>query len=184
MFSRSTIRGLSTCLQFNVPHGHTKCLAPSASAHVVGAGSFKLKNASLGGGLKLENVQPKTNIESWGLHLTIDAANCNPKAIRSRSTIDKFTRELVRTIDMKAFGEPQIVMFGDGNKKGYTLVQLIETSNICAHFCEENNTLYFDLFSCKYFSKDVVKQLLYNYFQPVKMTTMMRRRDAETPELQ
>jgi S-adenosylmethionine decarboxylase len=121
-----------------------------------------------------------TQIESWGLHLTIDGSNCNPKSIRSKSTIEKFTRDLVQKIDMKAFGEPQIVMFGDANKRGFTLVQLIETSNICAHFCEENNSMYFDLFSCKYFEKEAVEKLVYNYFQPAKIKTHVRKRDAES----
>jgi len=118
-------------------------------------------------------------LHPWGLHLTIDGSHCNSKAIRSRSTIEKFTKELVQKIDMKAFGEPQIVMFGEGNKKGFTLVQLIETSNICAHFCEENNSMYFDLFSCKYFSKEAVEQIVYSYFQPTAMNTLVRKRDAE-----
>jgi len=86
----------------------------------------------------------------------------------------------VQKIEMKAFGEPQIVMFGDANKKGFTLVQLIETSNICAHFCEENNSMYFDLFSCKYFEKEAVEKIVYNYFQPAKMETFVRKRDADT----
>jgi S-adenosylmethionine decarboxylase len=79
---------------------------------------------------------------------------------------------------MKAFGQPQIVMFGNGNKKGYTLVQLIETSNICAHFCEENNSMYFDLFSCKYFSQKAVEKIVYDYFQPVSFNTFLRKRDS------
>ena len=67
---------------------------------------------------------------------------------------------------MKAFGSPQIVMFGEGNKKGYTLVQLIETSNICAHFCEETNDFYLDVFSCKPFENDDVKRCVHKFFEP------------------
>ena len=129
--------------------------------------------------LAVASKKEEQTINPWGLHLTIDGSQCNSKAIRSRSTIEKFTKELVQKIDMKAFGEPQIVMFGEGNKKGFTLVQLIETSNICAHFCEENNSMYFDLFSCKYFSKDAVEQIVYSYFQPTAMNTVVRKRDAE-----
>jgi S-adenosylmethionine/arginine decarboxylase-like enzyme len=64
---------------------------------------------------------------------------------------------------MVPFGEPQIVMFGSGNKKGYTLVQLIETSNITAHFVEETDDLYLDVFSCKEFEeKDVIQMIDYH----------------------
>ena len=77
----------------------------------------------------------------WGYHLTLDCAGCDADAIRSHEVIYRFTKQLVRDIDMVPYGEPQIVNFGSGNKAGYTLVQLIETSNICAHFANEDNTL-------------------------------------------
>jgi S-adenosylmethionine/arginine decarboxylase-like enzyme len=75
----------------------------------------------------------------------------------------------VKDIDMVAYGDPQIVMFGEGNKKGYTLVQLIETSNICAHFCEETNDCYLDVFSCKPFDVEDVRKCVEKYFEPKKM---------------
>lgn len=102
----------------------------------------------------------------WGYHLIVDAAKCSPNAIRSRKIIYNFTKTLVKSIDMVAYGEPQIVYFGTGNKAGYTLVQLIETSNICAHFVEETNDMYLDVFSCKPFHNDDVKRVLDQYFSP------------------
>ena len=36
-------------------------------------------------------------------------------------------------------------------KAGYTLTQLIETSNICAHFVDESNSLFLNVHSCKDF---------------------------------
>jgi S-adenosylmethionine/arginine decarboxylase-like enzyme len=75
-----------------------------------------------------------------------------------------FARSLVKRIDMVPFGSPQVVMFGSGSKKGYTLVQLIETSNITAHFVEENNSMYLDVFSCKDFDPDVVEEAVKEFF--------------------
>ena len=123
-------------------------------------------------------VQNQVSIQSWGLHMTVDASRCNKKAIRSSTTIEKFTKDLVSKIHMKAYGDPQIVMFGDGDKKGYTLVQLIETSNITAHFCEESDNMYFDLFSCKHFSQHDVEHVLHSYFQPLRMVSRITKRDA------
>lgn len=102
----------------------------------------------------------------WGYHLIIDAGKCCPTAIRSHTTIRHFTKTLVKSIDMVAYGEPQIVHFGTGNKAGYTLVQLIETSNICAHFVEETDDMYLDVFSCKTFHKDDVTRVIQDYFKP------------------
>lgn len=67
---------------------------------------------------------------------------------------------------MVPYGKPQIVHFGTGNKAGYTLVQLIETSNIVAHFVEEYNDLYLDVFSCKEFNPDTVESIVRDYFRP------------------
>jgi len=67
---------------------------------------------------------------------------------------------------MVPYGEPQVHHFGSGNKAGYTLVQLIETSNITAHFCEETNDMYLDVFSCKPFSPHMVYGTVQTYFGP------------------
>ena len=103
---------------------------------------------------------------SWGYHLMLDCHKCLPNAIRNKLVIDEFTRRLVRRIDMVPHGPPQIIHFGSGNKAGYTMVQLIETSNICAHFVEETNDIYLDVFSCKEFSPQQVKDMVDSYFKP------------------
>lgn len=79
---------------------------------------------------------------------------------------------------MVPYGEPQVVMFGTGNKKGYTLVQLIETSNICAHFVEETNDMYLDVFSCKPFKATDVETIVKEVFQPEKYHSFTVYRDA------
>lgn len=114
----------------------------------------------------------------WGYHLVINAGRCLAPAIREADIIRGFTRRLVKEIDMVPYGEPQVVMFGTGNKKGYTLVQLIETSNICAHFVEESNDMYLDVFSCKRFDKGVVEKIVKDVFHPEAMESTFLIRDA------
>jgi len=120
-------------------------------------------------------------ITTWGKHLILDAAGCSPKMIGCPIVIGNFAKDLVKRIDMVAYGNPHIVMFGTGNKKGYTLVQLIETSNICAHFVEENNSMYLDVFSCKDFDPQVVEEAVKEYFdaQVFKSTTILREAPVE-----
>jgi S-adenosylmethionine/arginine decarboxylase-like enzyme len=101
--------------------------------------------------------------------LSLDIAKCKPQLIRSQPVIYKFTKSLVKEIDMKAYGEPQIVHFGEGNKAGYTLVQLIETSNITAHFCEEDNAAFIDIFSCKPYDIETAVKVVDKYFKPEKI---------------
>jgi S-adenosylmethionine/arginine decarboxylase-like enzyme len=104
----------------------------------------------------------------WGYHLVLDCAELDHAAITSYDTIYNFTKRLVNDIDMVAYGEPQIVNFGSGNKAGYTLVQLIETSNICAHFVPDDgmggNAMYLDVFSCKEYDDQIVIALVKEYF--------------------
>ena len=100
----------------------------------------------------------------WGYHLIIDAAKCSPAKIRCARNIDTFAKTLVKRIDMVPFGNPQIQHFGSGNKAGFTLVQLIETSNITAHFVEETNDMYLDVFSCKPFEAKAVTETVLEFF--------------------
>ena len=115
---------------------------------------------------------------AWGYHLIIDASACKSSAIRCSRTIADFSRVLVKRIDMIPYGQPEIVHFGTDGKMGYTLVQLIETSNICAHFCEETNDMYLDVFSCKSFCTHSVKDIVQHYFAPYRMHARLLTRQA------
>jgi S-adenosylmethionine/arginine decarboxylase-like enzyme len=103
-----------------------------------------------------------------------------PYTIRSRIHIESFSNELVKRIDMIAYGNPQIVHFGTGNKAGYTLIQLIETSNIAGHFVEETDDIYLDVFSCKPFEQDTVTQTVNEYFSPKVISSFFLKRQAGT----
>ena len=119
---------------------------------------------------------------AWGYHLSLDCYDCDKEAIKDADTIATFTKQLVKDIDMVAYGEPQIVSFGSGNKAGYTLVQLIETSNICAHFVpddlEGGNAMYLDVFSCKPYDNQVVIDLVKKYFKPKSIRPSFLTRQA------
>ncbi len=79
---------------------------------------------------------------------------------------------------MVPYGNPKVVMFGTGNKKGYTLVQLIETSNITGHFVEETDDMYLDVFSCKAFDPRKVEHIIDFYFGPRTIDSKLIDRDA------
>ena len=119
-----------------------------------------------------------TVLRTWGKHLILDAAGCSPKMIGCPKVVDGFARSLVKRIDMVPFGDPQVVMFGSGSKKGYTLVQLIETSNITAHFVEENNSMYLDVFSCKDFDPEVVEEAVKEFFDAKYFNSKVLLRQA------
>lgn len=116
---------------------------------------------------------------TWGFHIMLDLAKCKPASIRCAKNIEVFTKHLVKDIDMVAYGEPQIVKFGTGDKAGFTLVQLIETSNITAHFCDESNNAYIDVFSCKPYDINIVEKVVQKFFEPEKIKRTYVERNAQ-----
>ena len=114
----------------------------------------------------------------WGYHLILDGSGCDLQSISDGDNIRAFAKELVDAIGMVAYGEPRAVHFGTGNKAGYTLVQLIETSNICAHFVEEHSHFYLDVFSCKTFEAEIVLEMCKKYFKCTHYNTAFVRRQA------
>ena len=121
-----------------------------------------------------------SNNEYWGFHLILDCSHCDISKISDGNNIKKFIKELVSRIDMKPFGEPIIQRFAleDATKAGYSLVQLIETSSITGHFVELNGDAYIDIFSCKQYDQELVKEIVNKYFNPKKIRTTYLTRQA------
>lgn len=109
----------------------------------------------------------------WGKHVMCKIHNCTPAAIRCPLHIKKFSEDLVKAINMKPYGNPLIEHFGSGDAVGITLVQLIETSNITAHFCEKSNSGYIDVFSCRDFDERDVEDELQKKFNPTSIDTQI-----------
>ena len=114
----------------------------------------------------------------WGYHLMLDCSGCT--GIDSKENIYNFIKDLVPRIDMQAHGDPIIEHLLPGDpKQGYSLMQLITTSNICAHFMELDGTAYFDIFSCKQFDLELAQDVVREYFTPVKMRVNFITRHAD-----
>jgi S-adenosylmethionine decarboxylase len=109
----------------------------------------------------------------------LDCAGCNDN-IKSRDEIYNFSKTMVSRIDMTAHGEPLIeyLLPGDANQ-GFSLVQLITTSNICAHFVESNSTAYIDVFSCKPFDVNQAREVVKEFFDPERIKMNFITRHAE-----
>ncbi|NYZ77470.1 polyamine aminopropyltransferase, partial [Candidatus Micrarchaeota archaeon] len=95
-------------------------------------------------------------MKAWGMLTSLDLHGCDMKKVESKETIEKWIIELCKLIDMKRYGEPHVVYFGDNPKvSGYSAFQLIETSGITGHFglgpTGKDGYAYVDIFSCKHF---------------------------------
>ena len=119
----------------------------------------------------------------WGYHLIVNAARCCPRSIRTPHNILAFGYELVEKIDMVAYGPPLLKHFGKDGKAGYTFVQLIETSNVIAHFVEDTDDAYLDIFSCKTFDQAIAEKVIRKYFSPAQMHCQLVERSAPSAML-
>jgi S-adenosylmethionine/arginine decarboxylase-like enzyme len=108
----------------------------------------------------------KQNAAPWGLLTSLDLYRCNPATIRDSDKIKAYVEELCRRIDMRTFGECQVVHFGqDERVAGYSMIQLIETSLISGHFANLTNNAYIDIFSCKAYEPDQVIAFTKEFFE-------------------
>lgn len=118
------------------------------------------------------------NVVPWGWHLVLNLYDCSPEKIRSAEVIRQFVIDLCDLIEMQRFGEPMIVDFGeDPRVSGYSLVQLIETSNICGHFANQSNAAYLDIFSCKKFNPEVAADFCARVFEAHRASGTFIARD-------
>ncbi len=103
---------------------------------------------------------------SWGLLSSVDLHSCDPLLVRDEEEIKRFVRELCKKIKMKRFGETIVVNFGkDKRVAGFSMMQLIETSLISAHFVNQTNSIFLDIFSCKFYNPREVAEFAKKFFK-------------------
>jgi S-adenosylmethionine decarboxylase len=117
----------------------------------------------------------------WGYHLLLDCSGCDLNQITNKNNIRSFVKDLVESIDMVAINDTWIerTAIGDITKEGFSMYQLLVTSNISAHFIDEPRHIYLDVFSCKSFNVDTVKDCVNKYFTPKKIRTNFLTRNAD-----
>ena len=107
----------------------------------------------------------------------INLLECNEALVCSRKHLESFGRELCKVIHMNPYGKPIVMKFGKGKLKGYSAIQMIETSSITVHLDEFENKAFIDIFSCKEFDAFSAKSFSKKYFKSKKAMsrTIMRK---------
>jgi S-adenosylmethionine/arginine decarboxylase-like enzyme len=116
--------------------------------------------------------------DAWGLVSSIDLHGCDAATIRDAEAIKRFVYELCDRIGMKRFGDCVVVNFGEDEKvAGFSMTQLIETSLISAHFANLTNTVYLDIFSCKFYDPQVATDFAKEFFgaKDANLTATLRK---------
>lgn len=105
--------------------------------------------------------------KTYGYELVMDLYECNKKIIGSKKKLKEYADKLCKLIKMKQYGETLIPYFGEKEAftKGYSLVQLIETSSITGHFSDFWARAYINIFSCQKFDRIAAKKFTRQFFQ-------------------
>lgn len=117
--------------------------------------------------VKNENTsQAESTPPYWGLSSCIDLYECDLELMRNADAIREFVRLLCDRIKVKRYGETHLVHFGtDPRVNGYSMMQLIETSLVSAHFAEASRAIYLDVFSCAPYDPQDVAEFALSYFR-------------------
>lgn len=105
--------------------------------------------------------------EIYGYELILDLEGCEKKVLTSRQKLQEYVDKLCKLIKMKKYRKTLIPYFGEkkAHTKGYSLVQLIETSSITGHFSDLWGMAYINIFSCQKFDHIAAKRFTRQFFQ-------------------
>ena len=104
---------------------------------------------------------------TYGYELIMDLRGCEKAIITSKKKLQEYVDRLCELIKMKKYGKTLLPYFGEKQAftKGYSLVQLIETSSITGHFSDIWSTAYINIFSCQGYDYAKAKKFTKEFFK-------------------
>jgi len=119
----------------------------------------------------IERTKTSTENETeyWGVSSCIDLYECDLALMQNADAIREFVLLLCDRIQMRRYGETQVVFFGDEPRvQGFSMTQLIETSLISAHFANASRAIYLDVFSCAPYDSEETAKFAAAYFKAAR----------------
>lgn len=116
--------------------------------------------------------------KAWGLLASYDLHGCNPKTLRDAAAIKRFVKVLCKKIDVTTYGPCVLKDFGENeNVAGFSMMQLIETSLVSAHFVNKTNRIFLDVFSCAYFDPKIIADYAKKFFgaRDIRFNYLLRK---------
>lgn len=107
----------------------------------------------------------------FGYELIMDLYECDKRIFSSRKHLQAYVDQLCKLIKMKKYGKTILPYFGENKDytKGYSLVQLIETSSLTGHFSDLWGTAYINIFSCKKYDHMVARRFTRRFFKAKRL---------------
>ncbi len=117
----------------------------------------------------------KKNKKIYGYELIVNLKGCNPEILSSKTKLQFYVNRLCELIEMEKFGRTILKYFGENKDftKGYSLVQLIETSSITGHFSDSWHTAYINIFSCQKYDHKKARKFTKQFFQAKAISSQL-----------
>lgn len=112
-------------------------------------------------------------------HLIANLTNVkNIEDISSKQFIKDFILKVVDLADMKAIIDPVVIYYDHEEKieSGVTGIVIIADSHISIHTYPYKKSVYFDLFSCKYFDDGLILNYLREVFPDCTINSKLFKR--------
>ncbi len=108
----------------------------------------------------------------YGKELILDLHHCDPTTF-TRKHIRNYFKKICSLIDMERcklcwwddLNTPEEEKETEPHLKGTTAIQFIKTSNITIHTLDLLKSVYLNIFSCKDFDPEIVKQFTEEWFK-------------------
>lgn len=108
----------------------------------------------------------------YGKELIVDIHNCDTSTF-TRKSIKKYFEAVCTLMQMERcklcwwddYGVPPEEQETERHLKGTTAIQFISTSNITIHTLDLMKRVYLNIFSCKDFDEDVVRDISEKWFK-------------------
>jgi S-adenosylmethionine decarboxylase len=107
-------------------------------------------------------------------HIIFDAIGCDEKLLDSEEFVFKLLLEIPKIIDMKILSGPNVIRDYRKENTGITGFAIISLSHISIHTFVETGEIYIDVFSCRPFDYQKVRQYLFDTLkiQPNQVETL------------
>lgn len=117
-------------------------------------------------------------VPGFGMELQLDLGGCDRDILASRDDLIIYVTLLAEGIGMTTYGDPLAVLFGEGKLAGWTVVQLITTSNINLHAAPASGALHLNVFSCRRFDPAAAIAFSLTFFRAKAHTARTVERTA------
>ena len=121
-------------------------------------------------------------LHGLGNHFIIDASGCDSDKIGDAKLVESFINELVNKIDMKVIKGPIVLDYeaDDKEESGVTGFAVLAESHISIHTYPLKGFLSLDIFSCKEFDPEKIKEYINQTFDSKEVKEFLIKREYGT----